>query len=395
MRTSHLFMLALLGVGIGLVACGSSEEEAAPPSAPPPAPVLLEALPTPEVNMTKVLLGRRLFHDGRLSGDGSVSCSTCHSLDHGGAEPRATSIGIGAAVGPINSPTVLNSSLNFVQFWDGRAATLEDQARGPVANPLEMGSDFNRVLANLTAEPTYVTEFAGLYPDGITEANIVDAIAEYERSLITPGRFDRFIAGETDALTAEERAGYELFTTVGCTSCHRGPNIGGTMYQKMGLVRDYFAARGTPLTEADNGRFNVTHDEADRHFFKVPTLRNVALTAPYLHDGTQATLPDVVRVMGLYQLGRELTDEQVTQLVAFLGSLTGELPEHARMPADPTPGEAIVPPTGDVTTPPGTTGPGVHAVPDPDSAAEAAPGAPSAAPPAAPEGGVLRERAGS
>lgn len=377
MRTSHLFMLALLGAAIGLVACGSSEEEA--PAAPPePPPVLLEALPTPEVNMTKVLLGRRLFHDGRLSGDGSVSCSTCHSLDHGGAEPRPTSIGIGAAVGPINSPTVLNSSLNFVQFWDGRAATLEDQARGPVANPLEMGSDFNRVLANLSGEPTYVTEFAGLYPDGITEANIVDAIAEYERSLITPGRFDRFIAGDPSALTAEERAGYELFTTVGCTSCHRGPNIGGTMYQKMGLVRDYFAARGTPLTEADNGRYNVTHDEADRHFFKVPTLRNVALTAPYLHDGTQATLPDVVRVMGLYQLGRELTDEQVTQLVAFLGSLTGELPEHARMPADPTPGEAIVPPTGDVTTPPGTTGPGVHAVPDPG----ATPTAPS--PPAAP-----------
>jgi cytochrome c peroxidase len=380
--------LALSGAFASLVACGSTEEAATPPPEPTTttpeaaAPSVLEALPTPEVNMTKVLLGRRLFHDGRMSGDGSVACATCHSMDHGGAEDRRTSVGVGSAVGPINSPTVLNSSLNFVQFWDGRAATLEDQARGPVGNPLEMASDFPRVIGNLSADPTYVTEFAGLYPDGITEANIVDAIAEYERSLITPGRFDRFLGGETEALTADERAGHELFTTVGCTSCHRGPNLGGTMYQRMGLVSDYFAARGTPLTDADMGRFNVTHDEADRHRFKVPTLRNIALTGPYLHDGSQATLPEVVRIMGRHQLGRELDDEQVRLIVAFLGALTGELPAHARMPADGT----TVAPTGEVTP---TTGEEVHpegGPPTGEAAPAAAPGTPPALPMPAPGG---------
>lgn len=393
-RTTRSLSLASLGLAsLSFVACGSGEETPSPtepattepataePAAP--APSVLEALPTPEVNMTKVLLGRRLFHDGRMSGDGSVSCATCHSMDHGGAEDRRTSVGVGSAVGPINSPTVLNSSLNFVQFWDGRAATLEEQARGPVGNPLEMASDFGRVITNLTSEPTYVTEFAALYPDGITEANIVDAIAEYERSLITPGRFDRFLGGETDALTADERAGYDLFTTVGCTSCHRGPNVGGTMYQRMGLVNNYFEARGTPLTDADMGRYNVTHDEADRHRFKVPTLRNVALTAPYLHDGSQATLPEVVRVMGHFQLGRELDDEQVRLIVAFLGSLTGELPAHARMPAD----GSTVAPTGEVAP---TTGAEVHPEGGPPTGAappalpEPAPAAAGAAPAALP-----------
>lgn len=347
--TSRISLSLALAGSLALGACGGEEAATSTPTEPatptepttptPPAEPVITPLVAPEVNMAKVLLGRRLFHDGRLSGDGTISCSTCHSLDHGGAEPRAVSIGINSSSGPINAPTVLNSGLLFVQFWDGRAADLEAQARGPVTNPLEMGSDFTRVVANLTAEPTYVTEFAAVYPDGITEANIVNAIAEYERSLVTPGRFDRFLNGETEALTADERRGYELFQEVGCTSCHRGPAVGGTMYQRMGLVRDYFAERGTPATDADNGRFNVTHAEEDRHRFKVPTLRNVALTPPYLHDGSQATLPDVVRVMGRYQLGRELEDEQVRLIVAFLESLTGELPAHARVPAEGAPAE--------------------------------------------------------
>jgi cytochrome c peroxidase len=290
-------------------------------------------LTEPTADMTKVALGRRLFFDTRLSGDGTLSCASCHSFDHGGAEPRATSLGIGGAVGPINSPTVLNASLNFVQFWDGRAADLREQARGPVTNPIEMGSSFERVVAALTADPTYVADFRVPYTDGITEANIVDAIAEYEAALITPAPFDRFLRGDETALSADERAGYELFRAVGCTSCHRGANLGGTMYQRLGIVREYFGDDlGRPLTEADNGRFNVTHKESDRHRFKVPTLRNVALTAPYFHDGSRPTLNEAVLLMGRHQHGRDLDSEQVRLVVAFLGALTGELPEFARMP---------------------------------------------------------------
>jgi cytochrome c peroxidase len=373
---SRLPLRFALLASLGLAGCGD-DEAAAPaattaapvPAAAPPAEPVITPLVAPEVNMAKVVLGRRLFHDGRLSGDGTISCSTCHSLDHGGAEDRRTSVGIHGFVGPINAPTVLNSGFMFVQFWDGRAADLEAQARGPVGNPGEMGSDFARVIANLSAEPSYVSEFGAVYPDGITEANIVNAIAEYERSLVTPGRFDRFLGGEADALTADERRGYEVFQEVGCTSCHRGPAVGGTMYQRMGLVRDYFAERGTPITDADLGRFNVTHAEEDRHRFKVPTLRNVALTAPYLHDGSQATLPDVVRVMGRYQLGRELDDEQVRVLVAFLGALTGDLPPHARVPAEEAAAPAEAAPA---------EGAAVPALPPPAAATSAA--APLAAP---------------
>jgi cytochrome c peroxidase len=293
----------------------------------------LTPLPEPNVDMTKVALGRRLFFDTRLSGDGTLSCVSCHSFDHGGAERRATSLGISGAVGPINSPTVLNASLNFAQFWDGRAGDLREQARGPVTNPIEMGSSFERVVTALAADPTYVADFRTVYTDGITETNIVDAIAEYESALITPAPFDRFLRGDETALSADERAGYELFTTVGCTSCHGGASLGGTMYQRLGLVREYFGRElGRPLTEADNGRFNVTLRETDRHRFKVPTLRNVALTAPYLHDGSQATLDEAVLVMGSHQLGQDLEPEQVRLVVAFLGALTGTLPEYARAP---------------------------------------------------------------
>lgn len=285
--------------------------------------------------MAKVLLGRRLFHDTRLSGDGTISCASCHSLDTGGAEHRPVSVGIRGQQGPINAPTVLNSGLNFVQFWDGRAATLEEQAAGPVANPIEMGASWDAVVATLRANEQDVAEFAAIYPDGITQANITNAIAEYERSLVTPSRFDRFLRGDETALTEQERRGWATFQEVGCTACHRGANVGGTMFQRMGLVRNYFEMRGTPLTEADNGRYNVTHDEADRHKFKVPTLRNVELTAPYFHDGSQTELAGAVRIMGQVQLGRDLTDAQVNDIVAFLRSLTGTLPEHARMPTTP------------------------------------------------------------
>lgn len=283
----------------------------------------------------KVTLGRRLFHDTRLSGDNTLSCASCHSLDHGGAEPRRVSTGIRGQQGPINSPTVLNARFNFVQFWDGRAADLAAQAAGPVANPIEMGNTWAHVVETLNAEPSYVSAFTSVYgAQGLTEANVRDAIATYEMSLVTPSRFDRYLGGDRSALTAAEREGLAEFVNVGCTACHTGVNIGGAMYQKMGLVENYFTRRGGPLTEADHGRFNVTHQESDRHFFKVPTLRNVALTAPYFHDGSHATLPEAVRTMGAVQLGRRLDDAQVQHIVTFLNALTGELPANARPPAN-------------------------------------------------------------
>mgnify|MGYP001545132289 CR=1 FL=1 len=298
-----------------------------------PAEPVEPILPLPDeadVDMDKVLLGRTLYFDTALSGDGTISCATCHSLDHGGAEPRKTSIGINGHVGPINSPTVLNSSYNFVQFWDGRAADLQEQAAGPVANPGEMGAKWDDVVAKLSKDEKYKAEFAKVYDDGVTKANITDAIAEYEKSLITPSRFDKYLRGDMTAITEAEKKGYETFKEVGCTACHSGINVGGAMFQKLGLVKDYFKDRGTPLTDADLGRFNATKKEQDKYFFKVPTLRNVELTAPYLHDGSRATLEETVKLMGTYQLGRDLTEAQVNGIVTFLKSLTGELPEHAR-----------------------------------------------------------------
>ena len=330
----------LILAAIAIVGCKQKE-----PPAPPQedkvaveqktsAPESVEPIqPLPEsvdVNMDKVLLGRSLYHDTALSGDGTVSCATCHMLDHGGAEPRKTSTGIAGQVGPINSPTVLNSAYNFVQFWDGRAKDLQEQAGGPVENPIEMGAKWDSVVKRLQKKKAYATAFAKLYPDGVTKANVTDAIAEYEKSLITPSRFDEFLLGKADAITDAEKKGYATFKEVGCTACHTGIIAGGTMFQKMGLVRDYFKDRGTPITEADLGRFNVTKNEADKHFFKVPTLRNVELTPPYLHDGSRATLEETVEVMGTYQLGRDLTDAQVNSIVTFLKSLTGELPAHAK-----------------------------------------------------------------
>ncbi|MDH3625879.1 MAG: cytochrome-c peroxidase [Myxococcales bacterium] len=325
----------------GTMGCTSKEKEAAPAEG---AAVVEEKVavvaeeplkPLPELgelNMEKVALGRKLFHDTILSGDGTLACSTCHTLDHGGAEPRKTSKGIRGQLGPINSPTVLNSSLNFVQFWDGRARDLREQAEGPVANPIEMGATWEGVVKRLEGNAKYVAEFKALYEDGITKNNITDAIAVYEEALITPSRFDKYLMGDQNAITDAEKKGYETFKAVGCPTCHNGVLIGGGMFQKMGLVNDYFKDRGTEVTEADLGRFNVSKNPAEKHFFKVPTLRNVELTPPYLHDGSRATLEETVRVMGKYQLGRDLTEAEINSIVTFLKSLTGELPPYARLP---------------------------------------------------------------
>lgn len=279
-----------------------------------------------DVDQEKVALGFALFHDTRLSVDNTVSCATCHALETAGVDNHQYSHGVDDQIGGVNAPTVYNAVYNFVQFWDGRAKTLADQAAGPPLNPIEMAStSFDEIIAKLQADKPFAKAFKAVYPDGLTEANITDAIEEFERTLITPdSRFDKWLRGDSDAITAEELAGYELFKKYDCATCHVGPNLGGQSYELMGLRRHYFTERGLDLTVEDNGRFKETQLERDRHRFKVPGLRNVEHTWPYYHDGTRETLEDAVRDMGLYQSGVELTSSEVDQITSFLKALTGE-----------------------------------------------------------------------
>ncbi len=285
----------------------------------------LQPLPkTVSLDAGKVALGEKLFHDTRLSGDDTLSCASCHALDKGGTDQAVASTGIGGVVGPINAPTVYNAGFGLKQFWDGRAADLKAQAAGPVHNPIEMGSNWGEVVPKLEADAAIVAQFAAVYPTGIIGENIVDAIAEYERSLITPNSpFDRYLRGDAGALNADQVAGYHLFLDNGCANCHVGRILGGQSFEPMGRRADYFADRGNGQ-EVDRGRFNVTKDERDRHRFKVPTLRNIAQTYPYLHDGTQKTLADAVSVMAKYQAYRDFSPSETQSVVKFLEALTGE-----------------------------------------------------------------------
>ncbi len=278
-----------------------------------------------QLDREKVALGQKLFFDPRLSRDNTISCASCHDIAAGGADAIDLSVGIGGARTSVNSPTVLNSGLNFAQFWDGRADTLEEQIDGPVHHPSEMGSNWQEVLSKLRTVPEYVAAFDKAYPGGMQIQSVKDAIATYERSLITPNApFDRFLNGDMGAINEEERAGYELFASLGCVSCHQGRGVGGNMFQRFGVVGNYFKDRGN-ITQADYGRYNVTGDDDDLHVFKVPSLRNVELTAPYLHDGSAETLEAVVQIMARYQIGQQLQDREVKQIVAFLKTLTGDL----------------------------------------------------------------------
>jgi len=276
-----------------------------------------------DLDTRKVDLGRALFNDKRLSKDNSIACASCHDLAKGGADGRQFAVGIKGQVGPINTPTVLNAAFNFRQFWNGRAASLEEQAAGPVHNPGEMGSNWDEVLGKLRQDAKMVEFFKNIYGDGMQPRNIQDSIATYERSLVTPSRFDRFLRGEANAITQDEKRGYELFKNYGCVACHQGVNVGGNMYQTFGVLGNYFKDRGN-ITDADLGRYAVTKNELDRHVFKVPSLRNVALTAPYFHDGTAPTLEAAVDVMFRYQLGRPAPAADKASIISFLKSLTGE-----------------------------------------------------------------------
>jgi len=314
------FKLCLLGLAM---MCSSQVLAGEPLLNEPIKPIPL----TVDVDPKKVALGRLLFHDPQLSADNTVSCATCHDLKTGGVDRVKFSKGIKGRMGKINTPTVYNSGLLFRQFWDGRAETLEDQVDGPVQNPVEMGSQWPDVLAKLYDDEKYPGMFKAIYEDGITRDNVKNVIAEFQRSLITPNsRFDQYLRGDENAITAREKHGYKLFKRYGCVSCHQGVAVGGNMFQLFGAVNSYFKVRGN-ITEADMGRFNVTGNPEDKHVFKVPSLRMVALTPPYLHDGTAKTMRDAEDVMFKFQLGRKAPDDDIEAMVEFLKTLAGEHPE--------------------------------------------------------------------
>lgn len=292
--------------------------------------------PVKQINLAEVELGKKLYFDPRLSRSGFISCNSCHNLSMGGTDNLRTSIGHNWQEGPINAPTVLNSSLNVAQFWDGRAADLKEQAGGPIANPGEMAFSHTLAIDVLESIPGYVTEFKQVFgTDEITIDQVTEAIAEFEKTLVTPNsRFDQWLMGDEDALTDSELAGYTLFKESGCVACHNGPAVGGNSFQKMGVVEAYKTA------STAEGVAALTGKDADRFKFKVPTLRNVEYTYPYFHDGAAAKLWQAVDIMGRLQLGREFTETENDNIVAFLKTLTGDQPEFM-MP--------LLPPSSDDT----------------------------------------------
>ncbi|GIW48499.1 MAG: cytochrome-c peroxidase [Deltaproteobacteria bacterium] len=290
---------------------------------------LPKEIPAPSDNPTtpqKVQLGKKLFFDPRLSLSGVISCNTCHNISTYGVDNLETSIGHGFQRGSRNAPTVLNAGLHIAQFWDGRAKDLEEQAKGPILNPVEMAMpDEKSVVERIKSIPEYVDEFKKAFggsQEPITYDNIARAIAAFERTLVTPSRFDRFLNGDTSALTEKEKEGLKLFISKGCVSCHNGIGVGGGMYQKFGIVKPY------PY-QKDLGRYEITKKEEDRYVFKVPSLRNVTRTYPYFHDGKVWNIKEAVRIMGEVQLGITLSEDEVDKIVAFLDSLTGEIPKEA------------------------------------------------------------------
>jgi len=307
----------------------------AAPAAEPIQPIK----PVQNINLAQVELGKKLYFDPRLSKSGFISCNSCHNLSMGGTDNLKTSIGDHWQQGPINAPTVLNSSLNVAQFWDGRAADLKAQAGGPIANPGEMGFTHQLAVSVLESIPEYVVEFKQVFGDDTIDIDKVTvAIAEFEKTLVTPNsRLDQWLLGDKDALTPNELAGYDLFKNSGCIACHNGEAVGGNSFQKMGVMEPYQAK--SPA----EGLSSVTGKDADRFKFKVPTLRNVEMTYPYFHDGEAETLTEAVDVMGRLQLGKKFSEQENAQVVAFLKTLTGDQPSFL-LP--------ILPPSTDSTPPP-------------------------------------------
>ncbi|MFT3696753.1 MAG: cytochrome c peroxidase [Kofleriaceae bacterium] len=273
-----------------------------------------------ERTQAQIDLGRMLYFDARLSKNNDVSCNSCHPLDKYGADGQPRSKGTDGKLGKRNSPTVFHAAGQFASFWDGRAPDVEHQAMGPVTNPVEMAMTADEAVARLAAIPGYRKAFASAFPTSkdVTSEHIGIAIGAFERGLSTPARWDRYLQGDRKALTAEEVEGFKLFSDIGCVSCHTGELVGGSSFQKVGVIEPW-------PNQSDRGRYDLTHDKADDMRFKVPTLRNITHTAPYFHDGSVASLDVAVKTMARYQLGAEVSDTEVRLIVAWLDTLTGEV----------------------------------------------------------------------
>jgi cytochrome c peroxidase len=276
-----------------------------------------------DLSQARIDLGRMLYYDNRLSKGSKISCNSCHMLERYGQDNLPFSPGHDGKLGGRSSPSTFNAAIHVAQFWDGRAPTVEEQAKGPVLNPIEMGvPDAATAVKLLKSIPGYVEAFKAAFPgeaDPITYNNFGKAVGAFERKLVTPSRWDDYLKGDKKALSSEELKGYETFAKVGCVTCHNGPAVGGAMYQKLGLVKPWPGLK-------DMGRYEATKQDSDKQFFKVASLRNVTETAPYLHDGSVKTLEEMVSMMGEYQLGRKLGNEEVSSIITFLKALKGDLP---------------------------------------------------------------------
>lgn len=269
------------------------------------------------IDVKKADLGKELFFDVRLSKDDTISCHSCHLLNQGGVDNKKLSVGVEGKLSIINTPTVFNSIFSFTQFWNGRSKNLHEQVFGPISDPNEMAMSFEELEIKLR-KTDYLKKFFSIYKDGITINNIADAIVEYEKTLITPNSpFDKYLRGDETAISDKAKRGYQIFKEQGCIACHHGRNVGGNLYAKFGVVSE--------VETKSKGRYEVTKNEEDLYYFKVPSLRNIELTYPYLHDGRFETLEDTVKFMANYQLGKSLDKEQISDIISFLVSLTGEL----------------------------------------------------------------------
>lgn len=317
--------IVLAGVAAVVVAQGSQRNE----------PILPLPDRASDVEPAQVRLGARLFADKRFSADGTVSCQSCHLPEHGGADPRRHSVSAFGKVRELNSPSILNVRYNTSGLnWTGRTKDLDAQIAGSVGNADTMAHDWGKVMEVLAADPEVAAEFKAAYggEEPVSRKNAMHAIVSFEKSLVTPSRFDAWLRGDDRAITAQEQRGYDKFKAYGCVGCHNGINVGGNSFMKFGIAGDYFAEREKKgrgaLVEVDKGRVLVTKKPEDLHVFRVPSLRNVALTAPYFHDGAVPTLDEAIELMGRFQLGREIPPADRQDIAAFLHSLTGEPLEH-------------------------------------------------------------------
>lgn len=343
MKKTYLFLISLAFVFA--ISCNNNESpkpEVAAPSIDKEA-IMTQAtnffavLPAEDVNpenpMTemKIALGKALYYDNRLSKDETQSCNTCHNIETYGVDNEPTSKGDNGGLGNRNSPTTFNSGLHISQFWDGRNKDVEEQAGGPILNPVEMAIPNEEFILNRLKEvPEYVELFAAAYPedeDPFTYKNLTWAIGAFERTLLTPSKFDDYLAGNQDALNDEELIGLKTFIDVGCTTCHSGALLGGSMHMKFGLSTNYWDL--TKSSVIDSGRYHETHQEADLFVFKVPSLRNIEMTYPYFHDGSVVDLGDAIQIMAKTELNKELSTDEVAQINVFLKALTGEVPSSA------------------------------------------------------------------